>query len=809
MLSEMKEVELGTNSEKECLEFIKRIEGYSKQVLAQVKTELEPKYSAYVERQLQQFLNVVPQGDKSYNYICLLDILKYAEEFLKETIEMVSKSLKSIASESGDDKAEERVYFKKRIATFIARLLQLAEFAQNVRNVPSDDLFCQPQSSDDWQLIRTALRFFEFSSFEVGVNEYRKYGYKLYYILAAIGRTALVVPKTEAEMDYYLDRSFVENKESPTGIKYCNKPEVPESKLDSVTPKLLERVLANMVKPERGIDNGSFFIANADYRVIKILFNFQEKAWINYIREVVSFENVSTNFKHYISSSQFAEFMEDLPKDRPANLNQKKMTLNEEHLISPNLFKKPAKPDLMVRLLYHKKLNLIKKDVLNLAKESELGFTPSHSSVTKQGDATFTGLSDEEIQKIKKYEKQLKEKMYSHDDNEDLPLEMYGQSPDSLLIHQLKLESRGSALKQMKATDGQKGYIPLPKIPESKDSKLDALDLDSPGIPEEAQIQTAKYAPSTPSPSFKANKGLQFQKLDKAPQVLASTPRSDFASMKPCPDNLKPYFVSNFEIKIRDDWFDKFELEDFKTVIVHVHGGGFVAQSSASHQIYLNRWANTFRKPIFSIDYRLAPDSQFPHPINDVITGYLWVLNYLQFVIGVDVKHIIVIGDSAGGSLLTCLTAWCIINGIRKPDRMVMFYPAMSCDNSYFTPSVLLSLNDFMLSYAALKMCQEYYVGKNQDPSSNPYISPKLMPANILEQFPPIKMFLSERDPLRDDGLRFVLAALKAGVDLRLYISRNLSHGLLSLSTKSGLPDAVCFMDQVINVIQGVIDELK
>jgi hormone-sensitive lipase len=41
--------------------------------------------------------------------------------------------------------------------------------------------------------------------------------------------------------------------------------------------------------------------------------------------------------------------------------------------------------------------------------------------------------------------------------------------------------------------------------------------------------------------------------------------------------------------------------------VIHVHGGGFVAMSSASHQCYTRLWADSLGVPIFSIDYRLAP----------------------------------------------------------------------------------------------------------------------------------------------------------------------------------------------------------
>ena len=39
--------------------------------------------------------------------------------------------------------------------------------------------------------------------------------------------------------------------------------------------------------------------------------------------------------------------------------------------------------------------------------------------------------------------------------------------------------------------------------------------------------------------------------------------------------------------------------------------------SSGSHQIYTRRWANTLNVPIFSIDYKLAPENPFPKGLND------------------------------------------------------------------------------------------------------------------------------------------------------------------------------------------------
>jgi hormone-sensitive lipase len=63
---------------------------------------------------------------------------------------------------------------------------------------------------------------------------------------------------------------------------------------------------------------------------------------------------------------------------------------------------------------------------------------------------------------------------------------------------------------------------------------------------------------------------------------------------------------------------DRHHKVSSKAIVIHVHGGGFVAMSSGSHQSYTRMWANDLNIPIFSIDYRLSPAYDFPAALNDV-----------------------------------------------------------------------------------------------------------------------------------------------------------------------------------------------
>jgi len=70
------------------------------------------------------------------------------------------------------------------------------------------------------------------------------------------------------------------------------------------------------------------------------------------------------------------------------------------------------------------------------------------------------------------------------------------------------------------------------------------------------------------------------------------------------------------------------------TVVIHMHGGGFVAMSSASMRIYTSRWCDKLKMVHFSIDHRLAPKNPYPDALDDVWQAYLWIINYSETILG-------------------------------------------------------------------------------------------------------------------------------------------------------------------------------
>ena len=84
------------------------------------------------------------------------------------------------------------------------------------------------------------------------------------------------------------------------------------------------------------------------------------------------------------------------------------------------------------------------------------------------------------------------------------------------------------------------------------------------------------------------------------------------------------------------------EPKDF--VIFHVHGGGFISQTSKSHLDYLHQWSKQLNVPIVSVDYSLAPEAAYPRALEEVFYCYCWMLNNFN-KIGTNGRKIILAGQ--------------------------------------------------------------------------------------------------------------------------------------------------------------------
>lgn len=147
-------------------------------------------------------------------------------------------------------------------------------------------------------------------------------------------------------------------------------------------------------------------------------------------------------------------------------------------------------------------------------------------------------------------------------------------------------------------------------------------------------------------------------------------------------------------------------------LLVHCHGGGFVAQSSRSHEVYLRHWAKQLDCPILSIDYSLAPEHPFPRALEECFYAYCWALRNCRRL-GSTGQSIVVCGDSAGGNLMISLCLRAIEFGVRLPDGVLGVYTPVLVKPQP-SPSRILSVMDPLLPIGVLLRCLLAYAGINE-----------------------------------------------------------------------------------------------
>ncbi|XP_073511997.1 hormone-sensitive lipase isoform X2 [Phyllobates terribilis] len=149
-------------------------------------------------------------------------------------------------------------------------------------------------------------------------------------------------------------------------------------------------------------------------------------------------------------------------------------------------------------------------------------------------------------------------------------------------------------------------------------------------------------------------------------------------------------------------------------LIIHFHGGGFVAQTSKSHEPYLRTWAQELEAPILSVDYSLAPEAPFPRALEECFYAYCWALKHCR-LLGSTGERICLAGDSAGGNLCITVSLRAASVGVRLPDGIMVAYPATLLQATA-SPSRLLTLMDPLLPLSVLSKCLSAYAGTERIP---------------------------------------------------------------------------------------------
>jgi acetyl esterase len=208
--------------------------------------------------------------------------------------------------------------------------------------------------------------------------------------------------------------------------------------------------------------------------------------------------------------------------------------------------------------------------------------------------------------------------------------------------------------------------------------------------------------------------------------------------------------------------------ENARGAILWIHGGGWIMGNLTSYDPLCRALANRTGATVASVDYRLAPESQFPGPVEDCELALRWLADEL------DGEPLAIAGDSAGGTLATVVARRARDNGGPPLCFQLLVYPAT--DAACATGSMQsFGGADFGLEREQMQVCWAAYAPGSS--ARSPDASP--LRAADLSNLPPAYVVLAECDPLVDEATDYADRLRDAGVPAEVKVWPGTVHGFL------------------------------
>jgi acetyl esterase len=193
---------------------------------------------------------------------------------------------------------------------------------------------------------------------------------------------------------------------------------------------------------------------------------------------------------------------------------------------------------------------------------------------------------------------------------------------------------------------------------------------------------------------------------------------------------------------------------------VFIHGGGWCEGTLDERDNRCQAIAVDASRLVASIEYRLAPECQYPTAPEDCYAALCWLVEHAE-ELGVDPTKVTIGGESAGGNLAAVA---CLMARDRKgPSIAFQMLDVPGTDFTLSHPSITDIGQEFGLSRREIELYREAYLG-DLNRATEPYASPLLAPD--LSGLPPAQVMTAEYDPLRDEGAAYAERLGESGVEV-------------------------------------------
>ena len=216
----------------------------------------------------------------------------------------------------------------------------------------------------------------------------------------------------------------------------------------------------------------------------------------------------------------------------------------------------------------------------------------------------------------------------------------------------------------------------------------------------------------------------------------------------------------------------KIDKAEVLPALVYFHGGGWTIGDLDTHDSLCRELASGARCAVFSVEYRLAPESPFPAAVDDCIAATEFVVGNSRSL-NIDPARIAVGGDSAGGNLAAVVALHARDAGGPPLCFQLLIYPAT--DQNLETDSLQRNGQGYMLTRPLMEVFRGNYVRPTD------YADWRASPALAKSHagLPPAFVLTAGFDPLLDEGKQYVELLAHAGVEVSYRDYPDMIHGFI------------------------------
>ena len=204
-----------------------------------------------------------------------------------------------------------------------------------------------------------------------------------------------------------------------------------------------------------------------------------------------------------------------------------------------------------------------------------------------------------------------------------------------------------------------------------------------------------------------------------------------------------------------------------------IHGGGYVMGTAAQGDMFTLNAAQGLGCFAASVEYRLAPETAYPGPLEDCYQGLKYLHDNAE-ELGIDRQKIIIGGVSAGGGLAAGLALLIRDRGEMDICAQVLIYPMI--DDTNVTPASDNVPDTLVWSRSFNAFGWQSYLGDLYGQKDVPiYAAPAR--ADDLSGLPPTYMPVGDLDLFLDENILYARKLTQAGVPTHFHIVPGAFHG--------------------------------